>query len=230
MKLSGNKLFAIGLLAICLSVPNVRASGEKMAPEPSLTPEQALQILVEGNTRFAGGQLKKPELTPTRREYLAKNGQHPFATILSCADSRVPPEHVFNQGLGDLFVLRVAGNVLVPVITGSIEFSQSLDVPLIVVMAHNHCGAVGATVEGAQVGPNIAAIAKEILPALEAVKEGKSSHEKEGLQEAVTSENVELMVAKLKNNPDLKPRVEAGKLKIVGAKYILETGKVEFFQ
>ncbi len=225
------KLLLAGLLCtgICFAASSVLAQ-EKLATGAEISPKQAKEMLVDGNKRFVESKQIAQDLGESRRTVLAKEGQRPFATILSCADSRVPPELVFNQGLGDLFVLRVAGNVLVPVITGSIEFSQSLEVPLIVVMGHNHCGAVQATVEGAEVGKNIAAIAKIIVPAMDAVKAGKSAHGKEQLQEAVTSENVELMVAELKKNPELKPRIEAGKLEIIGAKYILETGEVEFFK
>lgn len=230
MEMRKVKLFVAGISAVCLFATGAFAVGEKMGPGPSLTPDQALQMLIDGNKRFVESKQQKTDLSAARRDGLAKEGQHPFAAILSCADSRVPPEHVFNQGLGDLFVLRVAGNVLVPVVTGSIEFSQSLEVPLVVVMGHDSCGAVQATVEGARVGPNIAAIAEEIRPALEAVKAGKSVHKDDNLQEAVTSENVGQMVARLKSNPDLAPRIEAGKLKVVGAKYILETGEVEFFK
>lgn len=195
-----------------------------------VSPDQALQMLIEGNKRFVAGKALAPDLSKERRAELAQKGQFPFAVVLSCADSRVPPEHVFGQGLGDLFVLRVAGNVLVPVITGSIEFSQTFDAPLIVVMGHDKCGAVEATVDNAKVSDNITAIAQQIVPALKAVKEGKSAFVNQDIYEAVTSENVAQVVAELKKNPELKPNVDSGKLKIVGAKYYLASGQVEFFQ
>ena len=202
-----------------------------------VSPEEALKLLEAGNKRFMENQALGKDISKERRSQLVRNGQGPFAVILSCADSRMPPELVFDQGLGDLFVLRVAGNILVPAITGSIEFSQSfnpefakgMSVSLIVVMGHDKCGAVHATVDGAKVSDNIAAIAQEIMPALQTVKAGKSRHTGD-IYDAVTSENVDVMVNALKNNPEIKPHIAAGKLQVIGAKYLQESGKVVFFK
>ncbi len=224
------RLFSAFVLCASLSfaLPVLAAS---VAPEGStLTPAQAKQLLVEGNMRFVGNKQIANDLSQARRTNLFKNGQHPFATILSCADSRTAPEQLFDRGLGELFVLRVAGNVLVPTITGSIEFSQTFQVPLIVVMGHNACGAVEATIGGGKVSDNIAAIAHEITPAVQETQKSHPDLTGGKLQEAATKKNVELMVAKLKKNPELKARLDAGKLEVVGAMYDLESGQVTFLK
>ncbi len=213
-------------------------AANKIYTRPAVvTPQQAKQLLEDGNKRFMSNMVLGKDLSKERRMELAKIGQGPFVAVLSCADSRVAPELIFDQGLGDLFVLRVAGNVLVPVITGSIEFSQSfnpefekgMSVSLIVVMGHDKCGAVHAAVDGGKFSDNITAIAKQIMPAVQAVKDGKSAHMKEDKYEAVTSENVTMMVNELKKNPAIKPHLDSGKLQVVGAKYHQDSGKVEFF-
>jgi carbonic anhydrase len=209
-----------------------QAASKKQTASKAQTPAQAKELLVQGNKRFLAQDqniYSIHKLNEHRRVELAKRGQHPFATILSCSDSRVPPELLFNTGLGDIFVIRVAGNVLDPVATGSIEYANLLGVPLIVVMGHDHCGAVHATIEGGHVSQSIKSIIKEIKPSLDAVKANSKPRDKEALQAAVESRNISVMVSKLKKNPALKARLDAGKLAVVGAKYSLETGKVEFF-
>ena len=224
------RLFSTFVLCISLSFA-LPVSAASVAPAGStLTPGQAKQLLVEGNMRFVANKQAENDLSQARRIDLFKNGQHPFATVLSCADSRTAPEQLFDRGIGELFVLRVAGNVLVPPITGSIEFSQTFQVPLIVVMGHNACGAVEATIGGGKVSDNIAAIANEIAPAVQATQKSHPDLAGSKLQEAATEKNVELMVAKLKKNPELKERLEAGKLQIVGAMHDLESGQVTFLK
>ena len=223
--------FSLAVFILFAAVSAAKAAGETAINE--LTPAQAKEFLIQGNNRFlaqdAGSLYAKGELNIDRRAELVKYGQRPFAAILSCSDSRVPPELLFNAGLGDIFVIRVAGNVLDPISTGSIEYANLLGVPLIVVMGHDHCGAVHAAIEGGRVSQNIEAIIKEIEPSLNAVKADIGHEAKEALQAAVESKNIDLMAAKLKNNPELKARLDAGELAIVSAKYSLASGKVEFF-
>lgn len=222
-------------LLLCLAVGAFASPSGALAKNnaaeapPAVAPAQALQLLEEGNRRFVEGTFSKKDLGRERRMNLVQKGQWPFAVVLSCADSRVPPEIIFDQGLGDLFVLRVAGNVLAPVITGSIEYSQTFAVPLVVVMGHTQCGAVQTTVDGTKVSDTIAAIVARIAPALKAVREGRSAFAEKDVYAAVTSENVAQIVAELKKNPELKPNIDSGRLNIVGAKYHQDSGKVEFF-
>ena len=115
----------------------------------TLTPDRALTQLLRGNERFVAGWPDHPNQSARRRREVSEAGQHPFAIILSCADSRVPPEIIFDQGLGDLFIVRVAGNVLDDVVLGTIEYAvEHLQVPLVMVLGHDKCGAVTAAVEG----------------------------------------------------------------------------------
>ena len=131
---------------------------------------EALQKLIDGNKRFVTGQFALKDLGDARREELVK-GQKPFAVILTCSDSRVPPEHIFDQGLGDIFVVRNAGNVVDPVTLGSIEYAvEHLLAPLVVVLGHDYCGAVKAAVDGGEAPGSIGAIIAKLLPSVEKAK------------------------------------------------------------
>ena len=136
----------------------------------NLTADEAIAKLTEGNQRFVAGGLEHPHCDPTRRAELA-GGQQPFATVITCADSRVPVELVFDQGLGDVFVIRVAGNIADDAVLGSLEYaSLHLGVNLVVVMGHQSCGAVGAAVAGSPTGTHIDALIDAIRPAVESAK------------------------------------------------------------
>src|SRR5581483_5977165 len=186
----------------------VRA-GEPGHPErPGVAPAEAISKLKEGNSRYVSGNLQHPGQTPERRTELA-NSQHPFAIIVSCSDSRVPPEIVFDQGLGDLFVLRVAGNVINDESLGSIEYAvDHLGTRLIVVLGHQRCGAVEAA-------------KKAIQPAIEATA-------KDDLETSIKA-NVKHVVQSLRSStPVLKARVDSGDLQVTGAYYSLDIGAVTF--
>ena len=130
--------------------------------------DTAKQLLIEGNARFISGKTLSKDLSSTRRIDLMKNGQHPFAVIVSCSDSRVPPELLLDQALGDLFVIRVAGNVITPVELGSVEYAvEHLKAPLVVVLGHEGCGAVTAAVQGGEIPGSISAITDKIKPAVD---------------------------------------------------------------
>ncbi|MBL0388409.1 carbonic anhydrase [Tumebacillus sp. ITR2] len=188
----------------------------------------ALQVLVDGNERFASGHLSHPKNLIARRHEIAPK-QHPIAFVLSCSDSRVPPELVFDQGLGDLFVSRVAGHVLGDEVMGSMEYAvEHLDVPLIVVLGHERCGAVQAAVDalekGTQPSGHIRSLVKRITPA---VKTAQQSHPSD-LVEASVRANVQRVVDEIKaSHPQYAKRIHERKFRIVGARYDLETGKVE---
>ncbi|MDZ7292358.1 MAG: carbonic anhydrase [candidate division KSB1 bacterium] len=184
--------------------------------------DQALKELMIGNQRYVATQLTHPHQTAMRRAEVAK-GQRPFAIILGCSDSRVPPEIIFDQGLGDLFVIRVAGNILDEVVVGSIEYAaKHLGVHLIVVLGHKRCGAVEATVKGGEAPSQIKRVIAALKPAVEKVR-GLSGD----LVENVVKANIEMVVDCLKSSqPILAKLVEDGKLKIVGGYYDLDTGTV----
>ena len=197
------------------------------APGPRLTPDEALARLLEGNRRFVANKVFHPNESPAARAKLANN-QNPFAIILGCADSRVPPEVVFDFGLGDLFVVRVAGNIVEDAGVGSMEYAvEHLGTPLIVVLGHERCGAVKAAigaVDAGDEGPGrIAELVRKLKPAVDAAKATPGDR-----AENTMRENVRRMVKELAGlEPILKEKVEEGKLKVVGARYDLDSGVVE---
>jgi carbonic anhydrase len=198
------------------------------AAAPAQTPQQALQRLKDGNERFVSDVTGDLHVDAARRAELLA-GQAPYALVLSCADSRVPPEIVFNTGLGELFVVRSAGEVLDRSVVGSLEYgAEHLKSPLLVVMGHEFCGAVKAAKErkaGTSMGPNLDFMLKQIQPAV--ARADKALFD-EPLRAAVLA-NVELVVSDLQaQSAILRTLVERGKLQIVGAFYELSTGRVSF--
>ena len=187
-----------------------------------LDKKQAWQRLLEGNTRFAAGTSVHPHQTAARRTELT-GGQQPFAVIVGCSDSRVSPEIIFDHGLGDLFVVRVAGNIVDDVVLGSIEYAvEHLGAPLIVVLGHESCGAVTAAVRAGKVHGHISSIVEVLKPAVKRARMQTGS-----VVENVISANVEITVERLKQSPPiLSEFVKAGKLEIIGAYYDLKTGLV----
>lgn len=183
---------------------------------------QALQKLMDGNKHYVAAKLNHPNQTAERRAEIAK-GQHPFAVIVGCSDSRVPPEIIFDQGLGDLFVVRVAGNIVDDVALGSIEYAvEHLGASLIVVLGHERCGAVDATIKGGEAPGHIGSLVEAIKPAVEKAK-GKPGD----LLDNAVKTNVEMIVNKLESSkPILSESVEKNKLKIIGARYDLDSGEV----
>ncbi|HEU4743034.1 MAG TPA: carbonic anhydrase [Meiothermus sp.] len=200
-----------------------------MIPDPVIQPgpEVALRWLLEGNRRYVEHRARHPRQGARTRLRVAQ-GQHPFAIVLGCADSRVAPEVIFDQGLGDLFVVRVAGNVVDELVVGSIEFAAgAFEVPLVMVLGHDQCGAVRAALQVfEQQGPLPGHEGALIEPILPAIREAK------GLAGDPTCLavriNVRNMIAKLEADELLAPLVKSGKLKIVGGVYHLESGKVDF--
>jgi carbonic anhydrase len=203
------------LLAATLPTMNQQA-------EPKLTPESVLAELKTGNAHHVRHQYQHPHETVARQRELVA-GQHPHAELLSCADSRVPPEIVFDQGLGDLFVVRVAGNVATDTEIGSLEYgAEHLHIPLLVVLGHESCGAVTAAVQGGKAEGHLAALLNLIKPAVEQSR-GVSG---DPVANAVRT-NVQMVVQQLRSStPILSELVAHGKLKIVGGVYSLETGEV----
>jgi carbonic anhydrase len=222
-----NLLFASSFVVFTLLMGNHlgRAADPAHPDQPSVAPAEAISKLKEGNGRYASGNLQHPGQTAERRTELAKT-QHPFAAILSCSDSRVPPEVVFDQGLGDLFVVRVAGNVINDEGMGSLEYTvDHLGTRLILVLGHQRCGAVDAakqTIAAKGEAPgHIQSLVTAIKPAVEATA-------KDDLDTTIKA-NVKNVVQALRSStPILKGEVDSGKIQVVGGYYSLDTGAVTF--
>ena len=193
------------------------------AETPAVSPDEALARLKEGNSRFVSGLVTHPDQSAERR-VAQSNGQTPFAIVLTCADSRVSPEIFFDQGIGDLFVIRNAGNVLDDHVIGSMEYAvEHLHVPLIVVVGHAKCGAVAATVAGGHAPGHIASIVESIEPALE------EARNQEGDKVDNTVKANARRVASILNRvePIIGEAVKSGKVKVVAVRYDVTTGQVE---
>jgi carbonic anhydrase len=211
------KLGGFSLIGAVLSQQSTAIAGGT-----NIAPAVAYKTLMEGNQRFVSGQLAAPHRSPDRRTELAQ-GQRPIATILSCADSRVPAELLFDQGLGDLFNIRVAGNIVTPEVLGSLEFAvELLETPLLMVLGHERCGAVTAAVNGQPVPGHIGDFLDEIQPAIRQTKNQPG----DPIDNAVTA-NVQIQIAQiLKQSTLIAQRQTAGQVTIVGGRYDLDTGKV----
>ncbi len=196
---------------------------------------EALERLREGNRRFVSGNLNREILSsPSRRHALVKD-QQPYAIILGCSDSRVPAELVFDQGLGHLFVMRVAGNIVAPSQIGSIEYAaERCGTRLVVVLGHSNCGAVEATLEELQQpsenrSPNLRSIVGRIRPSVEGLLEGDGEISQRTMERAVRA-NIDASVEQLRHGSEiLEQLIRDEGLVIIGAQYCLEQGIVEFF-
>jgi len=202
-----------------------------------ISSQEALDRLKEGNRRFIQ-HLRSTEvlMSQLRRGELVK-GQKPFAIVLGCSDSRVPAELVFDQGLGDLFVIRVAGNIVAPSQVGSVEFAaEAFGTQLVVVMGHTFCGAIDATLQAIESpsvprSPNLASIVDRIRPAVEGLVNTGLVQERERLIQEAMRANVRASVNHLRRGSAiLEKMVIEGGLRVVGAEYSLESGEVAFFE
>ena len=203
-----------------------------------MSAQDAIDQLRDGNHRFVSGKGSSSALGNHYRRVLTAEQQNPFAIILGCSDSRVPAEIVFDQGLGDLFVIRVAGNIVAPSQIGSVEFAASnFATPLVVVLGHSQCGAVMATLEYLQERPvgehseNSRSIVDRIRPAVENLVCADSPDDPVALCKAAVRANVSASVEHLRYGSSiLEQLIDRKELRIVGAEYSLETGTVEFLQ
>ena len=217
------KLGSIGACGLLATASNLlwqvkQAQADELS---SLSPDAALKKLIRGNQRFVHQQLHSPGRSQARLLEVAQ-AQHPFATILSCADSRVPPEILFDRGLGDIFDVRIAGNIATPEAVGSIEYAALLGTPLLMVLGHERCGAVTAAVQNKPLPGEISTFVEAILPAVQRAK-NQSGDPVDNTVEA----NVHYQIERLKRSPLLSERLQSGKLKIVGGRYDLDTGIVK---
>lgn len=231
------KRFSFGIVLLLLSSLGVAQARQPAAARKresaGLDAAHALRMLKDGNRRFATHHQQHPHETVRRRIRLARSGQHPFAIVLSCSDSRVPPEIIFDEGLGDLFVVRIAGNIVDDAVIGSIEYAaEHLGAQLLVVLGHERCGAVQAAVEHNQEA-HLRSLSEAIRPAVEKVQQELRLTEPEThtaqFVEKVVRENVRQSVSLLQSSePVLARLTRAHHLGIVGATYHLSSGKVEF--
>jgi carbonic anhydrase len=197
--------------------------------------DEALQRLREGNERFVRGA-PLAQVADAKARAALVSGQEPFAIILSCSDSRVPSELVFDQGLGDLFVIRIAGNVVAPSIVGSVEFAATaFGSRLVVVMGHSHCGAITATAQAilenaGSISDNVRDIVERCMPGVESVIRTAGNQWTDEVQREAVRANVRQSCSHLRHGSRVLERMrqEEG-LRVVGAEYLLETGRVDFF-
>lgn len=195
-----------------------------MPDRAASTPSDALRLLVEGNARFASDKRRTGRIDPDRRGELT-GSQAPFATVLGCSDSRVPFEHVFDAGIGDLFAIRNAGQIVDDVVLGSIEFAVvALGTPLVVVLRHTRCGAVAAARSGEPVpAPHLQALVDAIAPSVEQVR----ATDAELPQESVGAAHLEATLRKvIERSGAVSDAIAEGRLAVVGATYDLATGEV----
>jgi len=181
--------------------------------------DEAVQKLIEGNQRFVGSKINNADISSEIRQGTAENGQKPYAIIVTCSDSRVPPEHIFSAGIGELFVTRTAGQVIGDFELGSIEYgAEHLGAKIILVLGHNHCGAVAAAMGGHGDG-HIQKILDEIIPAIT------------GEDDVIKCEklNIDNSVQRIMKSDIIKHLVHENKIKVISGKYDLESGVVEIF-
>jgi carbonic anhydrase len=198
-------------------------------PESIISAAEALNRLTAGNDRFLRGEIRLSGLVQETLKRL-RHGQHPYATILGCSDSRVPPEFIFDSGFGELFVIRVAGNVFSPVITASLQYAGAhLHTPLFVVLGHDDCGAVNAALKTRDKGDRhhsrIQLLVDNILPGLPPIDPNLSFTAR--TSQAVES-NVRWTVQQILNTPECQARLREGEMKILGALFEITTGRVRF--
>jgi carbonic anhydrase len=208
--------------------------GPKQGAGLMLEPAQALRRLQEGNARFVNNLRSDALTSPVRRAEVA-DVQRPFAVILGCSDARVPAEIVFDQGLGDLFVIRIAGNVVAPSGIGSVEFAvERFGVQLVVVLGHTRCGAIDATLEavsrpGQPQSPGLRSIVDRVRPSIEGLLHTELARDRARLWQEAVRANIRASVNQLRHGSEILERlVLEGRVQVVGAEYALDSGEVTF--
>lgn len=216
-QLLGFGALGLGTAALTAAIGMNLVQQQPTVVDHNITPDEALKKLMDGNQRFVNNKRKNPNQSSLRLTEVAQR-QNPFGAVLGCADSRVPVEMIFDQGLGDIFVVRNAGNIATPEEIGSLEFGTLiLEAKVLMVMGHQNCGAVKAAIAGNAVPGSISTIVDAIKPAVQP---------NQTLEESVKS-NIKLQVKRLQDSPVISKMMQEEKLKVVGGYYNLETGKVE---
>jgi len=203
-----------------------------MSERSPITWNEALSRLKDGNARYAAGRSEHPRADALRRAETAEQGQHPFAAVVGCSDSRVPIEIIFDQGVGDVFVVRVPGNVCNGDEIGAVEYAvEHLDTPLCVVLGHTRCGAVSSVATGAPLHGHLARLVTNIRQAVARARTEQPSVEDHRLIETIVRTNVQQSIADLlQGSPTLRERVAQGTLKTVGAVYDVVSGAVQWIE
>ena len=212
------------LVIVCVFALNLSAvKAEVMVKTQTITSGEALEKLLDGNNRFVGSKSIHPDQAMKRVIEISK-AQHPFAVVIACSDSRVSPEVIFDQGLGDIFVIRDAGNVLDDEMIGSVEYAlEHLKVPLVLVLGHEKCGAFVAALSGHKPEGHIASLVRRLLPAIKIARTQKGD-----LLDNAIRANVKLEVESLKKSkPIIYKLVNMGKVKIIGGYYNIDDGTVK---
>lgn len=222
------KALGVGLIAAGIGV----MAGRMLAPQPKPIPADPLGKLQYGNELFAKGTLLSQKVDELTRYQLESEGQHPFAVVVSCSDSRVPPELIFNRGLGELFVVRVAGNIVNTENLASIEYAvEHLKTPLIVVLGHTQCGAVKATVEGKHLEGHLPHLTAHIEPVIRRLRQTHPHLKGDALIERVVQENVRHTIQLiLERSAIVRKQHREGKVQFAGGVYQLREGKVEWLK
>jgi carbonic anhydrase len=225
-------MFVAAMSAVVLGVAGLQiAAANEHEQTESVSPQEAIALLKSGNARFVTEQTVHPHANHSRVEETETNGQHPFVTILACSDSRLPLDVIFDQGVGDIFAIRVAGNVNGPAQLGSIEYGvEHTGTKLLVVLGHTKCGAVTAacTTSGEKDG-NLAALLEPIRTAAQKAEKETGKPAKE-IIDTCSKENVFLQIESIfKTSSVLREEVRKGNVQVVGAMYDIHTGKVEFY-
>jgi len=217
-------IIAAALMAF-IFIGNVYASGDG----PGKSSDEVQKILADGNARYVADKVTCARVTQKRRAETA-GGQHPVATVIACSDSRVPVEFIFDQGIGDVFVIRVAGNVADTDEIGSIEYGVGhLKTPLLIILGHTHCGAVTAVITGAEVHGSIPRLVDNIMPAVKKAREKNPGATGDALIEEAVKMNVwQAVEDTFTGSEEVRRLVNAGSLKVVGAVYDIATGKVQW--
>ncbi|MDQ2801763.1 MAG: carbonic anhydrase [Pseudomonadota bacterium] len=226
---SRRRLLLSGALGVAAAAAEpaiaLAALDQDVGDAATVTPEQALRLLVAGNRRWVSGRVRHPNQSVARRERLALS-QHPFATVFSCIDSRVPPELVFDRGIGDLAVVRTGAQVLDRgIVLGSVEFAGGLlHTPLILVMGHQRCGAVKSAIELIENGDTAPGHIQSVVDALRPAH-AAAKHEPGNQLENTVQAQTRLTVKELKSDPFIRDLIDRGELRVHGAYYSLDTGR-----
>ncbi len=219
-----------GFVGTLLLVLGLCASAFASSAGPSMPADEALKLLKDGNARYVAGQSTHPNLTSERRAETVKGGQHPFATVIGCSDSREPLELIFDQGVGDIFVIRVAGNVAGPDELASIEYGVGhLNTPVLLVLGHTSCGAVTAAVQNAKVHGNLPFLINQIKPAVAKAKSWTPTASGDDLVAKSIKANVWLTMENMfRKSAEVRELVLKGKLLVIGGIYDLHSGQVDW--
>jgi carbonic anhydrase len=225
MKTTSRILWLWLWLGVALASPTLAAG-----TTPAISADEAVRILKAGNARYVEGKLQHPHQDRVRRALTAAQGQHPLAAVLTCSDSRAPAEIIFDQGIGDIYVIRVAGNVAATDEIGSVEYAvDHLAAPLVVVMGHSQCDVVNAVVDDTKLPPNLATLVAPIKPAVDKAREANPQAAKEALLQAAITYNVwQAIDDLLRQSPIIRDKVRNNQVQVAGALFDLDSGQVQW--